>query len=140
MREQIYTFLKKIDQDFPTPLSNKVDLNEYAEKILSTAEILSVVKNDQVVACIVLYCNDFNTKYAYIPLVGVLQQYRGLGYAKSLVSAAISIVKSREFKTIGIHTENSSALKLYQSLGFDIKQQGDRKYLELDISLESKKH
>ncbi|MCM1291717.1 MAG: GNAT family N-acetyltransferase [Bacteroides sp.] len=133
MKEGICTFLKKIDRDFPTPLTNKVDLNEYTEKILDKAEILSVVKDGEIAACVILYCNDIVNSRAYIPLVGVLRQYRGLGLAKGLVRATISLAKSRGFNILGIHTENDAALRLYQSLGFDIKQDGYRKYLELKL-------
>lgn len=30
---QIYSFLNKVDRDFPIHLSSKVDLKEYAEKL-----------------------------------------------------------------------------------------------------------
>lgn len=133
MKSGICTFLKEIDRDFPTPLSIKVDIDEYSEKILDKAEILSVVKDGKIVACVILYCNDSDNRRAYIPLVGVLRQYRGLGYAKVLVQSAISMAKSRKFRTLGIHTESESALNLYQSIGFDICQDGYRKYLELKL-------
>lgn len=133
MKEDIYTFLKEIDQDFPTPLTSKVDLNDYTDKILDRAEILSVFKEYKMVACVVLYCNDIVNSRAYVPLVGVLKQYRGQGLAKGLVRAAINMAKSRGFNILGIHTESDSALHLYQSMGFDIRQDGYRKYLELKL-------
>lgn len=133
MKEAVYTFLKEIDNDFPTPLTDKVDLTEYANKISDRAEILSVVKDNKIVACVVLYCNDIADCRAYIPLVGVLRQYRGLGLAKGLVRTAIRLAKSRGFNILGIHTENDSALQLYKSIGFEIKQSGYRKYLELKL-------
>ena len=76
---------------------------------------------------------DINGEKAYIPLVGVLPAYRRRGIAKKLMLEAISYVNSKEFKVVGIHSNNPIAVKAYCDLGFDIIEDDERKYMELMI-------
>lgn len=131
--ESIYTFLVEINDEYNPPLDAKVDLHQYAEKILDNAVLFVEDDNSKIVGMVVLYCNDINGEKAYIPLVGVLPAYRRWGIAKKLMLEAISYVNSKEFKVVGIHSNNPIAVKAYCDLGFDIIEDDERKYMELMI-------
>lgn len=133
MEYDIYNFLLEIDKDFPTPLSNKVNLKKYVDKIQRYAIIFKATCDTTIMGMVVMYCNDTTSKLAYIPLVATKKECRGLGIGKSLIKSAICFARKAMFKKIGIHTESPTALKLYVSLGFKLIDDGTSKYLELEL-------
>lgn len=131
--ENVYAFLVNINKEYNPPLDAKVDLRQYAEKILDSAVLFVETDNSNIVGMVVLYCNDESTKRAYIPLVGVLPAFQRQGIAKRLMQEAISYVKEHNYRVIGIHSNNPIAVKAYCNLGFNIIEQGERKYMELKM-------
>lgn len=131
--DKIYIFLAHINNEYNPPLDTKVELRQYAEKILNNAILLVEMIDEDVVGMVVLYCNDENTKKAYIPLVGVLPTYQHRGIASKLMKEAIAFVRVQGYKLIGIHSNNMVAVHLYSKLGFTVKDDSERKYMELYI-------
>ena len=129
---ELYHFLKDIDQDFSPYLSSKVVLSEYVEKIQNHAELI-VDKTVALRGIVVLYCNDVVNFKAYISLVGVRSEFRGMGIARKMMVEAINKAQDNGMKVIGIHSNNEIALKLYKSLGFVTKEFGEREYLEMKL-------
>lgn len=133
-KEQIVDFLELINYDFNPPLSEKVNLSEYADKILSNAHLVyRLSQENRLIGLVVLYCNNVVDLKSYIALVGVRKDYRGQGIAREMMKEAINYVNENRFLTIGIHSNNIIAVSLYLDLGFCIKEDGDRKYLELVV-------
>ena len=126
-------FLNKVDKDFSPPLSSKVDLKDYILKIQEKAELITEEQNGLIRGLVILYCNDFETKIAYISLVGVLPEFRGMGIAKICMSQAINVAKEKGMKRIMIHSNNPVAVKIYNDLGFHIIEDGDRKLMSLSL-------
>lgn len=129
---ELYNFLKDIDEDFTPYLSSKVILSEYVEKIQNNAELI-VDKTVALRGLVVLYCNDVVNFKAYISLVGVRHEFRGMGIARKMMVKAINKAQNNGMKVIGIHSNNEIALKLYKSLGFVTKEFGEREYLEMKL-------
>lgn len=116
-------FLREVNGDFYPPLSQKTNLNLFAEKMLANAEFFYEQSDSgNIIGLVAIYANDFGKKYAYIPLVVVSPSYRRLGIANKLLLAALDYVASlgNKIQTIGIHTNNSVAVKLYQNIGFRV--------------------
>lgn len=135
MINKLYDFLCRVDKDFPTALSARIDLRGYAIKLAEKAFLSATIRDDRIVGLVAIYCNDIENRYAYIPLVAVDRDYRGQKISKSLMTCAIIYAKDNGFNILGLHAENPIALKLYKTLGFSIIQEsGPRKYLELDLS------
>lgn len=132
--EKIQTFLAQVNDEYCPPLDTKVILRAYSEKILDHS-ILFVEEIDGIgiVGMVVLYCNNENEKRAYIPLVGVLPAYQRRGIAKRLMQEAIAYVRLQGYKVLGIHSNNMVAVKLYGKLSFVVKDNAERKYMELYI-------
>lgn len=131
---ELLIFLQNIDEDFTPCLSDKVVLSDYVAKIMEKADLIIERGEGDIRGLVVLYCNDEINRKAYISLVGVSTLYRNQGIAKRLMKQAIQIVKKKKFRTLGIHSNNPVAIRLYQSLGFSILISGERSYLELRIS------
>ena len=133
MDKLLLEFLNKIDKDFVTPLSQNVALKEFSHKLTRLAINHLCVEDGEIAGVVSIYCNDSDSKIAYIPLVGVDKKYRGLGISKALMIAAIESARKRGFKAIGLHTESGIAMNLYLSLGFTLKDNVGRRYLELSL-------
>lgn len=129
----IADFLYKIDNDFNPPLSSKTNLSDYVKKVIENAELIIDQKDGKIRGLVVLYCNDYDTKSAYIPLVGVLSEFRGCGIAKKCMLEAINVARKKGMKKIMIHSNNPVAIKLYKDLGFHIIEEGDRKLMQLSF-------
>jgi len=133
-KNEILRFLKDIDNDFNPALSEKVILEEYVDKIYKKSHLVShCLNNGKIVGLLVVYCNDFIDYRAYVALVGVLKDYRGRGIAERMMRECIDYVRCNNFKTIGIHSNNKIAINLYKKLGFNIIEDGNRVYMELNL-------
>lgn len=133
-KNEILRFLKDIDNDFNPALSEKVILEEYVDKIYKKSHLVShCLNNGKIVGLLVVYCNDFIDYRAYVALVGVLKDYRGRGIAERMMRECIDYVRCNNFKTIGIHSNNKIAINLYKKLVFNIIEDGNRVYMELNL-------
>lgn len=134
-KNQIVSFLQSINNDFNPPLTEKVNLYEYVDKILNKAHIIyRLSQENKIIGLLVLYCNDEIELKSYATLLGVDKNYRGKGLARSMMNEAIEYVKKRNYLTISLYSNNNIAISLYKDLGFTIKEDGDRKYLEFVVA------
>lgn len=138
-KEELLLFLNSINKDFNPSLTEKVNLVDFINKITQKA-ILFYHRdtNLKLIGLVVLYCNNEIEHKSYISLVGVHKDYRRKGIAKKMLLEAIEYVKKRNYLTIGIHSNNPTAINLYKVLGFQIKEEGERVYMEKRINNESK--
>lgn len=136
-KEMLYRYLVDVDRDFIPFLSEKTDLRQYVEKVIEKASLYSILSDDDNIAgLVVFYANDFEKRYAYIPLVSVRSECRRQGIAGRLLNSALDYIRSLNGKisTVGIHTNNQHAFDLYVKLGFKhISTIGERAYLEYII-------
>jgi len=119
--KRIFGFLREINDDFVPPLDQKIKLDQYAAKLLQKATVYVALEGEKIVGLIAFYCNNIDTKEAYIPILGVHKNHRAEGIGGNLLKDAIKHIKSKGFKEVGLQTwENSSALNLYLKNGFEI--------------------
>lgn len=120
-KKQLINFLNAVDDSFPVPLSKKQNLNDFANKLLSHANLYYRL-NDQneIISLVAGYINDYSSKLAYISIVATLPDYRGNGYAKELMSDFINECKNQDMKAVHLYMveTNYSAKKMYTSMGF----------------------
>ncbi len=131
-KEKLLIFLLQVDHDFSPPLSSKVNLEEYVEKITQQAKlVIRYSKDREIIGLTVLYCNDLKELKAYVSLVAVARDQRSRGYARDMMQEVLGYVRSTDFHSVGIHTNNPLAMNLYKKLGFNIISGTDRVYMEL---------
>ncbi len=116
-------FLYIVDKNFPVPLSEKVDLDEYAQKLTDKADLIADVSDNGVIQALLAgYINSVDEGMAYIAIVATLPEMRGQGRAEKLVRKFIN--KCREQNIKGIHLyaveSNAPAVRLYEKLGFEV--------------------
>lgn len=132
--EQIKKFLVEIDEDFNPRLIGRINIIHFINKIFVRSSSYICLLNGCIIGLVVLYDNDNINYSSYISFVGVLKDYRGMGIAKKLLKLSINSAKLHNMKTLGIHSNNLVAIKLYLELNFKIVDDSqDRKYLELKL-------
>ena len=118
--EEMVHLLQVFGDLLPDPMSERVNLDEYATKWLKYADILLVYEKEQVVGIKVLYANDQRTKHAHGLLISVLPSHQGMGIAQKMYNETFQLAKQRGMTHIFyyVHYENHRMIKLNEFLGF----------------------
>lgn len=119
--QNLVDFLREIDHDFVTPLSARVDLFEYAEKLRKNANfyIAYNLGSDNILGFIAFYANDKRKERAFVPIMGVANSLRGKGIGGRLIKMTLCHLKSDGFEKVAMEPwENGPARPLYERNGF----------------------
>lgn len=131
-KEKFFDFIKKINYDFPIPVSEKVDLNEYCEKLWEKAELVAEVQDEEIRGLVAGYMNDLENGSAYISLVGVSRDFRNQGLGKKLVHQFVLLCREKQIRSVNLYTHktNQAAIKMYEGLGFEIDSEGNQNRMD----------
>lgn len=113
-----------------TSIADKVNLLEYAEKVINRAIFFVARKDSNIIGMNIVYMNDSQNRNAYITYIHVKEEYRNRGIGKKLLLAAINQARSNKFTTISLEVrkENINAKNLYSRLNFRIYQETDKSF------------
>ena len=116
------------------------ELTDGINKFIRNGNAIVILDGEHVIGFLNLYCNNFETRKAYICNVYVLDSYRGKGISKKLVDQAISISYLNKFDSITLHVaeDNVKAINLYKGYGFEFTGEykiTDKKELEMELRL-----
>jgi ribosomal protein S18 acetylase RimI-like enzyme len=108
------------DTDFMPPMSGRVDINDYAKKIVSKSTRYEAWIDDKLVGLVAVYCNDIEKRTAYITSVSVLREATGKGIAESLMKRCIERKKALGMRQVSLEvaSDNIPAIRLYEKCGF----------------------
>lgn len=116
------------------------ELTDGINKFIKNGNAIVILDDNHVIGFLNLYCNNFETRKAYICNVYILDEYRGKGLSKKLVDEAISISYLNNFDSIVLHVaeDNVKAINLYKGYGFEFTgkyKMTDEKELEMELYL-----
>ncbi len=114
----IQTFLTLYDQSFGgRPWYQPYHLEEVTKTLADPADMLFLLKTEQPIGFAWL-------RGEMIEPVGIVLEEQGQGYGRLLLQAAIHELEKRGVKQaqIGVWRDNETAVRLYQSLGFQRQQ------------------
>lgn len=96
------------------------ELKKYLNKIDNSCCWVKHYENNSLAGFIAYYCNDLIHKKAFITLVLVASNYRGLNIAKKMLNKVLFDIQARGFNSCALEVkiDNLIAIKVYQSLGF----------------------
>ena len=119
-KSEIEMLLRSVDIDFNPPLSTRISIPEYAEKIHKNATILSTHQGGELLAFIALYCNSKSNFTAYMTMLVVSPNHRNTGLASNLVESGIGFLRKQGFKSLRleVYKSNSNAINFYANFGF----------------------
>ena len=125
---QITNHLLLCDADFVPKLSERVEISNYANKIVDRAMRFEAWVDGMLVGLVAAYCNDNEHLTAYITSVSVLKVWQGGGVASQLIQQCIGRVKLLGFKNIELEVDsvNVGAIRLYEKMNFMINRMNDR--------------
>lgn len=97
-----------------------VDKHVYVKKIKKYGRVIALYENNDVVGFATFYCNNNESREAFLSYIGIKQIYSGRGYGKKLMGKVLEICKQNSMTTIKLEVrkENSNAISFYKKLGF----------------------
>lgn len=130
-------FLRTVDHHFPVPLSSKVNLLEYAQKLIERAEMFAEIsETGEIEALVAGYICHVENNMAYIAIVATIPALRGQGIAGRLVRKFMArcCVEKRKGVHLYAVATNTSAVRLYEKLGFERYQlDGEQRPADLHL-------
>lgn len=116
----IVSHLLACDNSFMPPLSQRVNIDDYAIKIENKAQLFEAWANNELVGLIAAYCNDKDKNTAFISNVSVLPEWRNRGIAQRLMEKCIINMQELGFTQIEleVNKSNKAAIFLYEKNGF----------------------
>ncbi|HND88871.1 MAG TPA: GNAT family N-acetyltransferase [Saprospiraceae bacterium] len=122
--------------DFTPPLSEKVDIPAYAEKMSQRAVNFEAWHGDTLVGMVNAYLNDLDSRTGYITNVSTLRTHTGQGIGAQLLARCLAYATERGFRNLGleVNAHSPGAVRLYERHGFvQTEQAGDM--LKMNCSL-----
>lgn len=119
-KNKIELFLREIDKSFPVPLSEKIELNKLAQKLVENGYVYMASDGDRPVGMFGFYANDVINRSAYGSVLGVITDYRRQGISKKLLEKVTSFCRDSGMSRFELYTHktNTSAVTLYEKSGF----------------------
>lgn len=116
----ISAHLTDCDADFDPPLSSRVDLHAYAEKLVAHALRFEAWSEGVVVGLVAAYCNDLVKREGFITSVSVSRAWLGKGVASRLMTDCLAHAVSVGMRQMNLEVSKTSAraVGLYTKLGF----------------------
>jgi ribosomal protein S18 acetylase RimI-like enzyme len=136
---EILIHLEACDKTFSPPLSQRLDLSAYAEKLLKFAVNFEAWnRQSKLIGLISVYMNDVNLNAAFITNVSVCPEYTGKGIAKKIMTECIQKTKEKGFAQIHLEVNalSASAIKLYSVFGFEIVEI-NKEMIKMNLKLKS---
>jgi ribosomal protein S18 acetylase RimI-like enzyme len=119
-KEEMVLHLKKCNDNFIPPLDQKVNLEEYAQKLADRSITFEAWINGELAGLIAAYLNDVEHYAGYITSVSVLSDHTGKGIATELLSQCIEYAGKQHFRQIELEVsgDNYGAIQLYKKFNF----------------------
>jgi D-cysteine desulfhydrase len=133
--DQIVEFLTSMDSSFVPRLSCRLDIIQYAQKLIDYSYTASINADGRIISAIFFYKDDVK-KQSYIPLLGTLPEWRGYRYFAALFKAVEVFLCQEGIVSLELETwEGSKALNLYIKNGFRVKERlkGEREVFSVKL-------
>lgn len=130
--KEIRSHLERCDTMFVPKLSLRVDIGEYADKIVKNASTVELWETNKMVGLIATYFNDPNNEKSYITNVSLEKEIQGKGMAFKLMVDMLQKAKELKYTEISLNVDvnNINAVKLYQKFNFkEISR--DKNFIEM---------
>lgn len=123
----IKEYIETYDKDFYIPLSSRVDMEVFAQKLSDLSTTFFVVKDATVVGLICSYFYQPETKKGFITLVHTKHEYRGFHLSVILLDAVKNYAKDNGFEAIDLFVskQQTAAFNLYLKHGFEVIEEGE---------------
>ncbi len=134
--EDIYGHLVRCNEYFIPPLSKRVNIDDYSNKIFQRAVTFETWHANRLVGLIAVYFSDAPQCSAFISNVSVENEYMRTGISSKLLVNCMFEAKDRgcAYIKLDVDDQNISALNLYKKFNF-IVTNNDRGVIQMTLSL-----
>jgi ribosomal protein S18 acetylase RimI-like enzyme len=118
---EVAAHLLRANAAFEPPLSSRVDIRTYAQKLHDRAVRFEAWLSEELVGLVASYCNQPDEGKSFVTSVSVLPEWQGQGIAGRLMRKCIEHVRVLGFGQMELEVDQRSlpAVVLYQKLGFN---------------------
>jgi len=136
--QEIVDHLRLCDATFAPPLSERVDIDDYAAKLSAHAMCFEAWNDETLIGLVAAY-PDHQHSRMFISNVSVLPQWRGHGFAAGLVTRCSDGARDLGMRSVVLElaADNVAARRLYDKLGFvtTTKESGSDAPLSMTLTL-----
>lgn len=125
--EAVYDFFLRINNDFIPPLSDIVNIKNYATKLIEKSKIFASFDNGKLIALCGVYATDTVNNSAFVSMLAVDENYRGLGLGIKLMNVMECELTRKKIAKIQLEVfkNNTNAIFMYKKLGYVVERETD---------------
>lgn len=125
-KDFIKGYIQQFDNDFYIPLSRRVDMESFAQKLSDLSTTFIVLKENEVAGLICSYFYRPETKKGFVTLVHTKHEYRGLRLSVILLDALKKYAIGNGFESVDLFVskQQTAAYNLYLKHGFEVLEEG----------------
>ncbi len=133
----IKDYVLQYDNDFYVPLSARVDMEAFSQRLSDLSTTFIVFKNREIAGLICSYFYQPETKKGFITLAHTKHEYRGQKLSLPLLDAVKSYARKRHFESIDLFVSKQqvSAYNLYSRHGFITIEEGENGRCKMNCKL-----
>ena len=124
----VFSLLVNNDNSFIPPISQSIDIQQYALKLAKHAQFVICSEANTYVGMIAFYTN-IKENQIYIPYVHVSPNYRRQGIAEYMFNYLQQNISGYDTMALEVRKENKAACDLYKKLNFKLVEKRGEKYL-----------
>ena len=134
-KDELKAFLISVDTKLIPKLSDRVDIDVYADKLSEFADLFYLFDREKMIANAAVYLN--HGKNGYISSFAILPEYQGKGMGRKLFLAVNREARKRGITQIGLEVfeTNKRAIRFYEKQGFQITGQ-KAQWFEMTCTIE----
>ncbi|MGE5411069.1 MAG: GNAT family N-acetyltransferase [Clostridiales bacterium] len=116
----IFSNLEACDKDFFPPLSERVSLMEYSNKLYENSVTFEAWNDKKLIGMVAAYFNNVVDSVGYISNVCVENKFKGNHVASNLMMKCLHYAAENHFKNIvlEVNANNNTAISLYEKFNF----------------------
>jgi ribosomal protein S18 acetylase RimI-like enzyme len=124
-QKDLFLHLESCDYLFVPPLSYKVNLQDYSQKLFEKSQTFEAWHEKKLVGLIAVYFNDRQSKKGFVSNVSVLENYNNKGIGSQLIKMIKEYAKNNDFTKIllEVNSKNINAIALYKKHHFEIEHE-----------------
>ena len=136
-KEFIKEYILRYDNDFYEPLSARVDMDAFSQKLSDLSFTFIIYKNTAVAGLICSYFYDPTSKAGFITLVHTKHGYRGQHLSLYLLNAVKEYARRIGFERIilFVSKQQTSAFQLYSRHGFNVLSEEESGRCKMECTL-----
>ena len=127
------------DMSFLSPLSSRVSLPDYAQKLSLLADRFEAWESDRLIGLVAAYLRNSNTLEGYISSVSICGDFKGKGIASRLMQDCFDVAVAKRLTTLVLEVAQNDqyACGFYRKHGFQPIGDGKSGFLKMSLQFKN---